>query len=63
LTLEPPAAWPLDAGEVGRLLRELGLSAVGHTSPHLPSPRPSTGSVSACTSFCDSASPPSRRWG
>jgi sugar phosphate isomerase/epimerase len=36
LTLEPPAAWPVEAGEVGRLLRELGLSAVGHTSPHLP---------------------------
>jgi sugar phosphate isomerase/epimerase len=36
LTLEPPGAWPADGGELGRLLRELGLGAVGHTSPHLP---------------------------
>jgi sugar phosphate isomerase/epimerase len=36
LTLEPPGAWPVDAGELRRLLDELGLIAVGHTSPHLP---------------------------
>lgn len=36
LTLEPPGAWPVDGGEIKRLLRELGLAAVGHTSPHLP---------------------------
>lgn len=36
LTLEPPGAWPVDGAEIGALLRELGISAVGHTSPHLP---------------------------
>jgi sugar phosphate isomerase/epimerase len=36
LTLEPPAAWPVDAAEVARVVRELGLRVVGHTSPHLP---------------------------
>jgi sugar phosphate isomerase/epimerase len=34
LTLEPPGAWPVDAPVLGRLLRELGLGVVGHTSPH-----------------------------
>ena len=36
VTLEPPGAWPVDGAAVGRLLRDLGVSAVGHTSPHLP---------------------------
>jgi sugar phosphate isomerase/epimerase len=36
LTLEPPAAWPVDGAEVGRILRDIGLGVVGHTSPHLP---------------------------
>jgi sugar phosphate isomerase/epimerase len=36
LTLEPPAAWPVDGAEIGGLLSELGLGVVGHTSPHLP---------------------------
>jgi sugar phosphate isomerase/epimerase len=36
LTLEPPGAWPVDEAALGRLLRELGLAVVGHTSPHLP---------------------------
>lgn len=36
LTLEPPGAWPVDGAELGALLRDLGLAAVGHTSPHLP---------------------------
>ena len=36
LTLEPPGAWPVDAAALGELLAELGLAAVGHTSPHLP---------------------------
>lgn len=36
LTLEPPGAWPVDGAAVGRGLRERGLTAVGHTSPHLP---------------------------
>jgi sugar phosphate isomerase/epimerase len=36
VTLEPPAAWPADGAELARLLRETGLEAVGHTSPHLP---------------------------
>jgi sugar phosphate isomerase/epimerase len=36
LTLEPPAAWFPDGAKVGGLLRDLGLSAVGHTPWHLP---------------------------
>jgi sugar phosphate isomerase/epimerase len=36
LTLEPPAAWPVDGAELGMLLRDVGLGVVGHTSPHLP---------------------------
>ncbi|MDQ3777709.1 MAG: sugar phosphate isomerase/epimerase [Actinomycetota bacterium] len=36
LSLEPPGAWPVDPPELRRLLEELGLRAVGHTSPHLP---------------------------
>src|SRR5918992_755076 len=36
LTLEPPAAWLPDGKEVGRLIQDLGLGAVGHTPWHLP---------------------------
>ena len=36
LTLEPPAAWVPDGKEIGRLIRDLGLQAVGHTAWHLP---------------------------
>src|SRR5919106_6002663 len=36
VTLEPPAAWTPDGKEVGRLLGDLGLSAVGHTAWYLP---------------------------
>jgi sugar phosphate isomerase/epimerase len=36
LTLEPPATWLPDGREVGRLLGDLGLSAVGHTAYYLP---------------------------
>ena len=36
LTLEPPATWLPDGKEVGRLLGDLGLTAVGHTAWHLP---------------------------
>ncbi len=36
LTLEPPAAWLPDGKEVGRLISDLGLSAVGHTAYYLP---------------------------
>jgi sugar phosphate isomerase/epimerase len=36
LTLEPPAAWTPDGARVGRLLRDLGLGAVGHTAWYLP---------------------------
>jgi sugar phosphate isomerase/epimerase len=36
LTLEPPSAWPVEGAELARLVRELGLRVVGHTSPHLP---------------------------
>src|SRR5919202_4464820 len=36
LTLEPPAAWPVDASRVRRLLDELGVAAVGHTAWSLP---------------------------
>jgi sugar phosphate isomerase/epimerase len=36
LTLEPPAAWLPDGKEAGRLMSDLGLSAVGHTAWHLP---------------------------
>jgi sugar phosphate isomerase/epimerase len=36
LTLEPPGAWPADGAEIRRMLEEVGLTAVGHTSPHLP---------------------------
>jgi sugar phosphate isomerase/epimerase len=43
LTLEPPGAWPVDAGAVGAFLADLGLSAVGHTSPHLPIASPFDG--------------------
>jgi sugar phosphate isomerase/epimerase len=43
LTLEPPGAWPVDMAELGRLIRELGLAVVGHTSPHLPIASPFQG--------------------
>jgi sugar phosphate isomerase/epimerase len=36
LTLEPPAAWLPDGGEVGKLVSDLGLTAVGHTAYYLP---------------------------
>ncbi len=36
LTLEPPAAWLPDGKDVGRLLGDLGLTAVGHTPYYLP---------------------------
>jgi sugar phosphate isomerase/epimerase len=36
LTLEPPAAWLPDGKEVGSLIGDLGLTAVGHTAWHLP---------------------------
>lgn len=36
LTLEPPAAWTPDGKEVGSLLSDLGMSAVGHTAWYLP---------------------------
>lgn len=36
LTLEPPAAWTPDGKEVGSLLSDLGLGAVGHTAWYLP---------------------------
>lgn len=36
LTLEPPAAWLPDGKEVGGLISDLGLVAVGHTAWHLP---------------------------
>lgn len=36
LTLEPPAAWLPDGTEVGGLLSDLGLRAVGHTAYYLP---------------------------
>ena len=36
LTLEPPAAWPTDGREIGRLMGDLGLSGVGHTPWYLP---------------------------
>lgn len=36
LTLEPPAAWLPDGKDVGRLLGDLGLHAVGHTAWYLP---------------------------
>jgi sugar phosphate isomerase/epimerase len=36
LTLEPPSAWLPDGRETGRLLGDLGLSAVGHTAWFLP---------------------------
>jgi sugar phosphate isomerase/epimerase len=43
LTLEPPAAWPVDVAELGRVFRDLGLAVVGHTSPHLPIASPFDG--------------------
>ncbi len=43
LTLEPPGAWPVDATAIGRLLGELGVAVVGHTSPHLPIASPFDG--------------------
>ncbi|MDQ3986903.1 MAG: sugar phosphate isomerase/epimerase [Actinomycetota bacterium] len=36
LTLEPPAAWTPKGKEVGSLLSDLNLSAVGHTAWYLP---------------------------
>jgi sugar phosphate isomerase/epimerase len=36
LTLEPPLAWPVEGAAVRRALDEAGVTAVGHTSPHLP---------------------------
>ena len=36
LTLEPPAAWTPKGKEVGALLSDLGLGAVGHTAWYLP---------------------------
>ena len=36
LTLEPPAAWLPDAKDIGRLIKELGMFAVGHTAWYLP---------------------------
>ena len=36
LTLEPPAAWPVEVGRLRALLGELGLGVVGHTAHYLP---------------------------
>lgn len=36
LTIEPPAAWLPDGGEIARLCSDLGLSIVGHTAWYLP---------------------------
>jgi sugar phosphate isomerase/epimerase len=36
LTLEPPAAWLPDARDIGRLMKDLGVFAVGHTAWYLP---------------------------
>jgi sugar phosphate isomerase/epimerase len=36
LTLEPPAAWLPNGKEVGALIADLGLGAVGHTAYYLP---------------------------
>jgi sugar phosphate isomerase/epimerase len=36
LTLEPPAAWPVDVDAVRALLAETGLGVVGHTAHYLP---------------------------
>jgi sugar phosphate isomerase/epimerase len=36
LTIEPPVSWKADGKEVGRLMTDLGLSAVGHTAYYLP---------------------------
>lgn len=36
LTIEPPAAWTPDGKEIGRLIGDLGLAAVGHTAWYLP---------------------------
>jgi sugar phosphate isomerase/epimerase len=36
LTLEPPSAWPADGATIARLLRDRGLSAIGHTAYYLP---------------------------
>ena len=36
LTIEPPAAWAIDARAAGSLMGDLGLDAVGHTAYYLP---------------------------
>ncbi|HEV3473663.1 MAG TPA: TIM barrel protein, partial [Actinomycetota bacterium] len=36
LTIEPPAAWNVDGKEIGSLISDLGLGAVGHTAWYLP---------------------------
>jgi sugar phosphate isomerase/epimerase len=45
LTIEPPAAFDVDGKEIGSLIRDLGLGAVGHTAWYLPlaSPWPEMG--------------------
>jgi sugar phosphate isomerase/epimerase len=43
LTLEPPGAWPVDVSALRGVLDDLGLAAVGHTSPHLPIASPFDG--------------------
>jgi sugar phosphate isomerase/epimerase len=42
LTLEPPAAWMPNGKDVGSLLGDLGLFAVGHTAYYLPIASPFT---------------------
>jgi sugar phosphate isomerase/epimerase len=36
LTIEPPAAFNVDGKEIGSLIKDLGLGAVGHTAWYLP---------------------------
>ena len=36
LTIEPPAAWNVDGKDIGSLIADLGLKAVGHTAWYLP---------------------------
>ena len=49
LALEPPHAWPCDGERTGRLLRDLGLAAVGHTAYYLPIASPFPGLRSQAT--------------
>jgi sugar phosphate isomerase/epimerase len=66
LTLEPPAAWPVDIGRVRALLDDLGLGVVGHTAHYLPLASPFTAvrdaAVAEATAALDAFAALGARW-